>query len=81
MNGLKDVISLDGLKNKFGKKWCYLFVFNTNWQQTITARHDPNLELEWRLSFEIAEQILVRAMNHCYALLKIFVKEILNEYP
>lgn len=49
------------------------------------SRHnnDPNLELEWRLSFVLAEQILVRAMNHCqfmcYALLKVFLQEVLNK--
>ncbi|XP_062574743.1 uncharacterized protein LOC134236582 [Saccostrea cucullata] len=39
-------------------------------------------ELEWRLSFSIAEQRLVFIMNHiqflCYGLLKIFLKEIFN---
>lgn len=49
------------------------------------SRHnnDPNLEMEWRLSFVLAEQILVRAMNHCqfmcYALLKVFLLEVLNK--
>lgn len=49
------------------------------------SRHnnDPNLEMEWRLSFVLAEQILVRAMNHCqfmcYALLKVFLQEVLNK--
>lgn len=48
------------------------------------SRYDnaPDLELEWRLSFVQAEQILVRAMNHCqflcYALLKVFLEEVLN---
>lgn len=45
--------------------------------------NDPNLDLEWRLSFVQAEQTLVRAMNHsqflCYALLKAFLKEVLNK--
>lgn len=45
--------------------------------------NDPNLEMEWRLSFVLAEQILVRAMNHCqfmcYALLKVFLQEVLNK--
>lgn len=45
--------------------------------------NDPNLEMEWRLSFVLAEQILVRAMNHCqfmcYALLKVFLLEVLNK--
>jgi hypothetical protein len=40
-------------------------------------------ELEWRLSFSLAEQKLIYAMNHtqflCYGLLKIFQKEVLNE--
>lgn len=48
------------------------------------SRHDsaPDVDLEWRLSFVQAEQILVRAMNHCqflcYALLKVFLEEVLN---
>lgn len=45
--------------------------------------NDPNLDLEWRLSFVQAEQALVRVVNHsqflCYALLKIFLKEVLNK--
>lgn len=49
------------------------------------SRHDndTNLELEWRLSFDEAEQILVRAMTHCqflcYASLKVFLQEVLNK--
>lgn len=49
------------------------------------SRHDndPNSDIEWRLSFVQAEQILVRAMNHCqflcYALLKIFLTDVLNK--
>ncbi|XP_061179624.1 uncharacterized protein LOC133188268 [Saccostrea echinata] len=39
-------------------------------------------ELEWRLSFSLAEQQLVCTMNHtqflCYGLLKIFLKEVIN---
>lgn len=49
------------------------------------SRHDndPNSDIEWRLSFVKAEQILVRAMNHCqflcYALLKSFIKKVVNK--
>ncbi|XP_062572652.1 uncharacterized protein LOC134234592 [Saccostrea cucullata] len=39
-------------------------------------------DLEWRISFSLAEQILVYAMNHCqfltYGLLKLFLTEIFN---
>lgn len=39
-------------------------------------------ELEWRMSFSLAEQKLVYSMNHtqflCYGLLKIFLKEVVN---
>ncbi|XP_061165696.1 uncharacterized protein LOC133174612 [Saccostrea echinata] len=39
-------------------------------------------DLEWRLSFSLAEQKLVFNMNHtqflCYGLLKIFLKEVIN---
>ncbi|XP_061165917.1 uncharacterized protein LOC133174835 [Saccostrea echinata] len=39
-------------------------------------------DLEWRISFSLAEQKLVFAMNHCqfltYALLKLFLTEIIN---
>ena len=45
--------------------------------------NDPNLELEWRLSFNQAEEKLVDSMNHCqflcYALLKMFLTEVLNK--
>ncbi|XP_062620255.1 uncharacterized protein LOC134281832 [Saccostrea cucullata] len=38
---------------------------------------------EWRISFSIAEQILVYAMNHCqflcYGLLKFFLKDVINQ--
>ncbi|XP_061167202.1 uncharacterized protein LOC133176047 [Saccostrea echinata] len=37
---------------------------------------------EWRISFSLAEQILVNSMNHCqflvYGLLKIYLKEVIN---
>lgn len=40
-------------------------------------------ELEWRISFSLAEQRLVYSMNHtqfmCYGLLKIFLKEVVNQ--
>lgn len=39
-------------------------------------------DLEWRMSFSLAEQNLVYSMNHkqflCYGLLKIFLKEVVN---
>lgn len=39
-------------------------------------------ELEWRMSFSLAEQKLVYSMNHtqflCYGLLKIFLQEVVN---
>ncbi|XP_062605589.1 uncharacterized protein LOC134267382 [Saccostrea cucullata] len=42
----------------------------------------PSYELEWRLSFSVAEQKLVCTMNHtqflCYGLLKIFLKDVMN---
>ncbi|XP_061179629.1 uncharacterized protein LOC133188274 [Saccostrea echinata] len=42
----------------------------------------PSNELEWRLSFSQAEHQLVCTMNHtqflCYGLLKIFLKEVIN---
>ncbi|XP_062600458.1 uncharacterized protein LOC134262085, partial [Saccostrea cucullata] len=41
-----------------------------------------NEDLEWRISFSLAEQKLVYAMNHCqfltYGLLKLFLTEIIN---
>ncbi|XP_062616000.1 uncharacterized protein LOC134277694 [Saccostrea cucullata] len=44
-----------------------------------TSRND----LEWRLSFSMAELKLVYSMNHtqfiCYGLLKIFLKEVINK--
>ncbi|XP_062619958.1 uncharacterized protein LOC134281519 [Saccostrea cucullata] len=44
-----------------------------------TSRND----LEWRLSFSLAEQKLVYTMNHtqfiCYGLLKIFLTEVINK--
>lgn len=49
------------------------------------SRHDndPNSDIEWRLSFVQAEQILVRAMNHCqflcYVLVKMFLCDVLNK--
>lgn len=40
-------------------------------------------DLEWRLSFSNAEQLLIFSFSHsqflCYALLKIFLKEVINE--
>ena len=40
---------------------------------------------EWRMSFSLAEQKLIHAMNHtqflCYALLKIFLKEAIDVNP
>ena len=45
--------------------------------------NDPNLQLEWRLSFNQAEQKLIDSFSHpqflCYALLKRFLTEILNK--
>ncbi|XP_062594144.1 uncharacterized protein LOC134255625 isoform X2 [Saccostrea cucullata] len=42
----------------------------------------PDSIEEWRISFSLAEQKLVYAMNHCqflcYALFKIFLKEVIN---
>lgn len=49
------------------------------------SRHDndPNSDIEWRLSFVQAENVLVRAMNHCqflcYALLKKFLSNVLDK--
>lgn len=43
----------------------------------------PNEDLEWRISFSMAEQKLVYSFNHCqflcYGLLKIFLMEVINE--
>lgn len=40
-------------------------------------------KLEWRISFSNAEQMIVYSLNHCqficYGLLKIFLKEVINE--
>nr|XP_022335948.1 uncharacterized protein LOC111132434 [Crassostrea virginica] len=45
--------------------------------------NNPNPELEWRLSFNQAEEKLIDSMSHsqflCYVLLKIFLKEVLNK--
>lgn len=42
----------------------------------------PNEDLEWRISFSMAEQKLVYSFNHCqflcYGLLKIFLMEVIN---
>ena len=49
------------------------------------SRHEnnPHLQLEWRLSFNQAEEKLIDSMTHCqimcYALLKRFLKEVLNK--
>lgn len=42
----------------------------------------PENELEWRISFSVAEQKIIYSFNHsqflCYGLLKIFLKEVIN---
>ncbi|XP_052696621.1 uncharacterized protein LOC128175210 [Crassostrea angulata] len=47
----------------------------------IGSTSDENLE--WRISFSNAEQMIVYSLNHCqficYGLLKIFLKEVINE--
>lgn len=47
----------------------------------IGSTSDANLE--WRISFSKAEQIIVYSLNHCqficYGLFKIFLKEVINE--
>lgn len=39
-------------------------------------------DMEWRISFSLAEQIIVYSINHtqflCYAILKVFLKEVLS---
>lgn len=48
---------------------------------SIGSTSDENLE--WRISFSNAEQIIVYSLNHCqficYGLFKIFLKEVINE--
>ncbi|XP_048751195.2 uncharacterized protein LOC125662893 [Ostrea edulis] len=48
----------------------------------IGPKLENHEDIEWRISFSLAEQILVRSMNHCqflvYGLLKLFLKEVLN---
>ncbi|XP_062587652.1 uncharacterized protein LOC134249304 [Saccostrea cucullata] len=48
----------------------------------IGFKESPEEDLEWRISFSIAEQKLVYCMNHtqfmCYGLLKLFLKEVLT---
>lgn len=42
----------------------------------------PENELEWRISFSVAEQKIIYSFNHsqflCYGLLKLFLKEVIN---
>lgn len=42
----------------------------------------PENELEWRISFSVAEQKIIYSFNHsqflCYGLLKVFLKEVIN---
>ena len=51
----------------------------------IGAKKSRLESLEWRISFNFAERKLVYAMNHtqflCYGLLKIFLKEAIDENP
>ncbi|XP_052098891.1 uncharacterized protein LOC127733600 [Mytilus californianus] len=46
-----------------------------------SSSNDVN-ELEWRMSFSLSEKVLIHSFNHvqiiCYALLKIYLKEIVN---
>ncbi|XP_056002416.1 uncharacterized protein LOC125663350 isoform X2 [Ostrea edulis] len=48
----------------------------------VPINSNPDRGNEWRISFSQAEQKLVYSMNHsqflCYALLKIFLKEVIN---
>ncbi|VDI61184.1 Hypothetical predicted protein [Mytilus galloprovincialis] len=51
--------------------------------ETIGFKDSINEDLEWRISFSVAEKLLIFVFNHtqllCYALLKIFLKEILEK--
>ena len=51
----------------------------------IGAKQSIFENLEWRMSFSLAEKKLIYAMNHtqflCYALLKIFLKEAIDVNP
>ena len=48
-----------------------------------TPRFRAAADLEWRISFSLAENSLIQAMNHhqflCYGLLKIFLNEVIKE--
>ncbi|KAK3099858.1 hypothetical protein FSP39_010842 [Pinctada imbricata] len=62
------------------KDGCLLVAINSK-QQLI----NDNADLEWRISFSLAEKKLVYSMNHCqflcYGLMKIFLNEVLKEIP
>ena len=51
----------------------------------IGAKQSIFENTEWRMSFSLAEKKLIHAMNHtqflCYGLLKIFLKEAIDENP
>ena len=48
-----------------------------------TPRFSEATDMEWRLSFSLAEKSLIHAMNHhqflCYGLLKMFLNEVIKE--
>ena len=48
----------------------------------IGSKGSPMEPLEWRISFSLAEKVLVHAMKHvqflCYGLLKMFLKEVVD---
>ena len=50
----------------------------------IGAKMSPVENFEWRISFSLAETTIIHSMNHfqfmCYCLLKIFLKEAINQH-
>ncbi|KAK3086716.1 hypothetical protein FSP39_022406 [Pinctada imbricata] len=59
---------------------CLLIPINSKQQQC-----SDSTDLEWRISFSLAEKRLIFSMNHCqllcYGLLKLFLNEVLKEIP
>ena len=61
--------------NDIIRKGCHLVA--------IGPKLEDHMDNEWRISFSLAEQMLTRSLNHSqflvYGLLKLFLKEVLNE--
>jgi len=51
----------------------------------IGCKNSPNESLEWRISFSVAEKLLIYSFTHaqllCYALLKHLLKEVIEKNP